>query len=81
MKALFTHTYDGCLLPCLTAIMVFGAESALSCQQEGPIFFFFWYNSTLTKKSNCSMMFGLKTQAPFSTSVEHYDRGSYKTVS
>lgn len=38
MDTLFAHTYDGCLLPLLAAILVFGAESALSCQQEGPIF-------------------------------------------
>ncbi len=38
MNTLFAHTYDERLLPRLAAIMVFGAESALSCQQEGPIF-------------------------------------------
>lgn len=39
-STLFAHTYDGCLLPPLAAIMVFGSESIHACQQEGPIFFF-----------------------------------------
>ena len=37
VSALFAHTCDGCLLPLLIAIIVFGAESTLACQQGGPI--------------------------------------------
>lgn len=37
VSTLLAHTYDGCLLPLLAAIIVFGAESTFACQQEGPI--------------------------------------------
>lgn len=38
VSTLLTLTYDGCLLALLTAKMAYGAENALSCQYEGPIF-------------------------------------------
>lgn len=37
VSTLLAHTCDGCLLPLLAAIIVFGAESTFACQQEGPI--------------------------------------------
>lgn len=54
VSTLFAHTCDGCLLPLLTAIIVLGAESALTCQQEALIFLVQF--NTAQKKINCFMM-------------------------